>query len=252
MRHTSTTRGFFAAAVAAFAALGMSASNVDAGFLTYNLNKTNFGGASPAGSGPWATINFVDGTLSSTSGVYLTITNKLKSTSEFINDFYFNMTAGSLGAITKIDTSAVGGDSYTNFNVKLNSQNAPGDGSGSGYHDIILEIPPPLGGGGDQFTKDEVLKFFIAGMTASQFKATSVTEKGGTTSTGVYFGAKVQGIDGTPSSGFLHTDGGQDDDGFFGPSSLEEVPAPPAVVLAVMGVGLFGFVGRRLRRPAVV
>lgn len=253
MRPTSTRRGLFAAALATFAALGLSASNADAGYTTktFGMYYSNQYGSPQLFGSVQIEANDTAGTLSGLGG------NRVRFTVTAINvygsggapvwaSFGFN-TVSSLTLTPGGNLQLLSG-SGTNFDGVSTGKNQDGFGN----FEQVLEWK---GTGSATST----IKFEITGLSATNATIANFTQftTGGNTSTSgkkiwAFAGhVKGDGVDPTHFIGAGDSDGGDDDVDIVG--ELEEVPAPPAVILAVMGVGLFGFVGRRLRRqtPAV-
>jgi hypothetical protein len=260
MRHTSTRRGFFAAAVAAFAALSLSTSNAGAG---YNVTFTRLTNVADSNVASQLRLNIQDLGYSSTTNSWSVrfVFRNVGSTASSITDIYFD--DGSLvgstfgldfGSGVKYSKNANPGDlpggNAINFNTSA-GLSADSDSGAPGVKENGVNNATAT-------STTEWLQFDFdlkdGQKYADTIRALMKARDGGWTNDvtgGLRIGLHVQSIGTSGKSDSYYSTGFEYDGVVTTGGLIEEVPAPPAVVLAVMGVGLFGFVGRRMRRPAV-
>ncbi len=244
---TSARRGFLAVALAAFATLGLTAGTADASYV-FKFNKKVTTNTTEAGSG-YALELIAHSTDPTKVNFKIWNTGPVGSviTKFFVQD-------GLLVEAKPTDFM------YSNPGIAFKGgspggQNLPGGESINPAFEATSALSTLSTGAGDGVNKGEWAQFTYklqAGYTYNDLVTLanqtyeSVRDGNGLPNPHLRFGIHVQGLVDDGSDSFINTGG------VYSPGGLiEDVPAPPAVVLAVMGVGLFGFVGRRLRRPAV-
>jgi len=187
--------------------------------VVFDLDIEFSGATPPAGAAPWLRATFDD--FGGTGTVDLTMTALNLTGTEFINSWYFNLNPlldPTLLTVANVDLSAVGSSS-----VSLGADMFKADGDG--LYDILFGFPPPPGAFADKFTAGEsvVVRFSLAGLTASDFDFSSAPAPGG--GSGPFLSAAhVQGIGATG-----------DDSGWIAPSGIPPTPPPPAPEFPALG-----------------
>ena len=211
------------------AGMGLCPTTARADFTVF-LGHEFSGATAPSGSGPWLRADIDQ---NGTNKVRFTLTTLLTSSSEFVSKWAFNLdpslNAASLG-VAAFDVADI-----TGLGLTLDTDGFKADGDGD--FDILFEF-----GNGD-FTKDEsiILDFTLAGLVAEDFEFPSVDGPDG--KTGFVSAAHVQGID---DPGCAADDPFCESGWIAGGTDVVPIPAPGALVLAAMGIGLVGAVRRRL------
>jgi hypothetical protein len=203
----------------AFLCFTQSAS---ASTVTFTLDVEFSGATPPAGSPPWLTATFVDVV---TGEVTLTMDASGLTGSEFVDDWFFNITDESLLGFLTFNYQ---GGSSSGPAANTIGQSADSFGEPAKEFDILFDFEQSNNPSLDRFGAGEVVVYQIlgTGLTADMFLALNEAGKGPFNSA-----AHVQGIGPTG-----------DDSGKIG-----FVPIPGSVLLLAPGLVLLGALRRRFR-----
>ena len=214
--------------------VGALAGTARADLAPIELTIEFSGGSDPSGTPPWLRATFTD---VAEGGVHLTLKSLLQGATEFVTIWNFNLNEDldpSLLEFTHLSGSPVATDTLGNRN-----EYKP---DGDGLFDIEFRFPNENDDPGNRFGPGDEVTYLIDidmvkhTLTGADFDCVSVAQNPGNPEPGkVGFAsaAKVQGINGdSDESGWI---GGQ------------VIPAPTAVLLGALGLGLVAW----WRRPRV-
>jgi hypothetical protein len=154
------------------------------GDITFNLG-TSFNGTQPSGSAPWLTADFK---TVAPNTVTLTLTTDLKSPSEFITQFAFNIAPSYVPAAV---TAGTGGSPIGTSvdHTTDNAQTSPGFGGWKGW-DFVVHFPTAKAN--RFYGGTAVITLTAPGLIAEDFNYFNSETKGG--GQPLFVGAKVQDI----------------------------------------------------------
>lgn len=190
---------------------------------------TEFSGATPpVGSAPWLRASFADGTGADAGDVFMHLESLNLSGNEFISEWYFNFDDSM--DLSKLDVAFESGNAVNDFQTFTPLENGL-KADGDGKYDFALAWANPASGS-DYFDAAGNVIFRLSStagsLSAADFLFTSYPDGGH----GPFVtAAHVQGI-------------GVDDGDSGWVTGI--VPIPGAGVLGVVGLGLVGWVRRKL------
>jgi hypothetical protein len=203
------------------------AASTNAAIISLGLSTEFSGGTPPEGAAPWLTATFDDEVVGGNT-VRLTMSASGLVDAENVGEWSFNLDPSLDPTLLNFAVVGVPGSTPNAISTGVNAFQADGDGK----FDILFDFPPPPGSAAALFTAGETVVYDItydvpATLTANSFLYPSVEGGGqGTFRTA----AHVQRIG--PEN---------DDSGWIG-----DIPEPASFLL--LGIGLFGICGIRLRR----